>query len=328
MSIQECALYGELVLHLRDRAADLLVEDGGDVEEARGRLDAVIRDWFFTPRGDLHGCAPRDLIWAERKEKPNPVDPDRLVEFFDDDCPLCRAMYQEVKSAMEAGEEHGWEWHYDDGGCPLISLYDPDGWDELWAEEHATFEQWKAEQAERETHPPAPAYEPPPVESAEVSPEEFMARARQPWLDPALHQAARALADHVDCPEPSMFGPRYRRLTYDEALSLAVGLHEHGVDVEALLSQIAAFPYQNMALDWLSQPEMNVAMVIQAMEQVIEPDDEDELIRFRHHRDFILTLARLVHPGARLWLEGWLDAVAHGAFARAGGEAGDESDIF
>jgi hypothetical protein len=161
-----------------------------------------------------------------------------------------------------------------------------------------------------------------------VPPEEFIARARQPWLDPALHQAARALADHVDCPEPSMFGPHYRRLTYDEALSLAVGLHKHGVDVEALLSQIAAFPYQNMALDWLSQPEMNVAMVIQAMEQVIGPDDEDELARFRHHRDFILTLARLVHPGARLWLEGWLDAVAHGAFARAGRGAGDASDVF
>jgi len=34
----------------------------------------------------------------------------------------------------------------------------------------------------------------------------------------------------------------------------------------------------------------------------------------------LLTLARVVHPGARLWLQGWLDAVAHGAFTRTGGE--------
>jgi hypothetical protein len=42
-----------------------------------------------------------------------------------------------------------------------------------------------------------------------------------------------------------------------------------------------------------------------------------------HHRDFILSLAQVVPPGARLWLQGWLDAVAHGAFARAGGQEAD-----
>jgi len=320
MSIQECALYGELVLYLRDRAAELLAGDGGDVEAERERLDASIRDWFFALQDELHGCAPRDLIWAEQKGEPNPIHPEQLAEFFDDDCPICQATHQEVQAAIEAGEEHGWQWHYDDGGCPLISIYDPEGWDERWADEHASFEQWKAEQAEQEAQTAAPAYEPLPVEDAKVSPEEFIAQARQPWLDPALHRAARMLADHVDCPIPSLFGLRYRRITYDEALSLAVGLHEHEVDVEALLAQIAAFPYQNVALDWLSQPEQNVAMMIQAMEQVIPADDEDELARFRHHRDFILALARVVHPGARLWLQGWLDAVAHGAFVRAGGE--------
>jgi hypothetical protein len=324
---QESALYGDLVLYLRDRAAELLAGDGGDAEAERGRLDAVVRDWFFTPQDGLHGCAPRDLIWAEQKGEPNPIHPDRLAEFFEDDCPLCQAMHQDVKAAVEAGEEHGWQWHYDDGGCPLISYYDPEGWDARWAEEDAAFERWQAEQAERETGTPAaPAYEPPPVESAEVSPEEFVARARQPWLDPVLHHAARALAAHVDCPEPTLFGPRYRRLTYDEALSLAVGLHEQGVDVETLLAQIEAFPYQNVALDWLSQPEENVAVTIQALEQVIAPDDEEEVARFRHHRDFILALARVVRPGARLWLQGWLDAVAHGAFARSGGQEVD--DVF
>jgi len=326
MSIQECALYGELVLYLRDRAANLLTGDGDDVEAERERLDTVIRDWFLSPQDELHGCAPRDLIWAEQKGEPNPIHPDRLAEFFDDDCPICQAEYREVKAAIEAGEDSGWHWHYDDGGCPLIAHYDPEGWDERWVEEDAAFGRSQAERAGREPQPPAPPYEPPPVEADEVSPEEFIARARQPWLDPALHGAARALAAHVDCPEPTLFGPRYRRITYDEALSLAVGLHENGVDVEPLLAQIEAFPYQNVALDWLSRPEQNAAMMIQAMEQVIAPDDEDELACFRHHRDFILTLARVVQPGARLWLQGWLDAVAHGAFARASGEEMD--DVF
>ena len=324
MCYQECALYGDLVLYLRDRAAELLAGDGGKVQVEQARLDTVIRDWFFTPQDELHGCAPRDLIWAEQKGEPNPVHPDHLAEFFEDDCPLCQAMHHEVKVAIEAGEEHGWQWHYDDGGCPLIAQYDPEGWDARWAEEHATFERRRAERAEREAHSaPEPAYEHPPVESTEVTPEEFIARARQPWLDPALHDAARGLATRLDCPEPTLFGPRYRRLRYEEALSLAVGLHEQGVDVEALLAQMEAFPYQNVALDWLSRPEENVALTIQAMEQVIAPEQEDEITRFRHHRDFILSLARVVHPGARLWLQGWLDAVAHGAFARSGGEEVD-----
>jgi len=32
MSVQECALYGDLVLYLRDRAAELLAGDGSDAE--------------------------------------------------------------------------------------------------------------------------------------------------------------------------------------------------------------------------------------------------------------------------------------------------------
>jgi hypothetical protein len=51
---------------------------------------------------------------------------------------------------------------------------------------------------------------------------------------------------------------------------------------------------------------------------VVPPDDLEEQARFRQHRDFVLTLARVVSPGARLWLQGWLEAVAHGAFAPSG----------
>lgn len=39
------------------------------------------------------------------------------------------------------------------------------------------------------------------------------------------------------------------------------------------------------------------------------------MARFRHHRDFIFVLARLVPSGTRLWLQGWLEATAHGTFA-------------
>jgi hypothetical protein len=321
MCYQECALYGDLVLFLRDRAAELLAGADGNVAAEGERLDAIIRDWFFTPQERLHGCAPRDLIWAEQKGAPNPVHPEHLADFFgDDDCPICQATLQEVQQAMDAGEPHGWGWHYDDGGFPLIAHYDAEGWDERWAEEEATFADWQAGGVDAAAQAEPPAYQAPPVETGEVSPEEFLARARQPWLDPALHQVARALAGRVDCPEPSLVGLRYRRLAYDEALSLAAGLHEQGVDLAALLAQMEAFPYQNVALDWLSQPELNAAMMVEALEQVIAPEEAAELTRLRHHRDFVFTLARIVQPGARLWLQGWLDAVAVGAFARNTGE--------
>jgi hypothetical protein len=101
----------------------------------------------------------------------------------------------------------------------------------------------------------------------------------------------------------------YRRPTRSEALSFVAGLDRQGVDVGELLKQIEAWPYQNVALDWLSEPERNVALICRAMETEIPPDDEEQR-RFRHHRDFILNLARLIPPHARLWLQGWLDAVS------------------
>ncbi|MEJ5309246.1 MAG: hypothetical protein WHX52_05710 [Anaerolineae bacterium] len=41
MSYQEAALYGDLVLFLRDRAAELLARDG-DIEAQRAKLDTLI----------------------------------------------------------------------------------------------------------------------------------------------------------------------------------------------------------------------------------------------------------------------------------------------
>jgi hypothetical protein len=135
MCYQECALYGELVLWLRDQAARLLAGADGDVQQEQERLDKLIHDWFFTPQDDLHGCAPRDLIWAEQLGRPNPIDPARMDEFFFDDCPLCQLERENIEEALEAGEDLGFHWHYDDGGYPLIARYDPEGWDVRWAED-------------------------------------------------------------------------------------------------------------------------------------------------------------------------------------------------
>lgn len=328
MSIQEAALHGELVLYLRDRLAEFLAGEDGDFEDEQERLDAIIREWFFTPQRNLHGCAPRELIWAERRGEPNPVNPAHLDEFFVEDCSICQADLEQARDALKADRDPRWHWYYDAGGWPLIARYDPEGWEEFWAQEDAAFEQWRFDEGDEDgvdSDLAAAAYEPFAVEPDQVSPEEFIARLRQPWLDPGLHSAARALIDRLDCPEPSAFGFRYRPISYDEALSLLVGLHEHGVDVESLLAQIEIFPYQNVALDWLSRPEENTAMMIEAMEHEVLPDDEAEMIRFRHHRDFVLMLSQVVPPGARLWLQGWLEAVAHGAFARASREEVDDA---
>ena len=329
MCYQECALYGELVLWLRDRAAELLAAKPDGVEAQRERLDALIHDWFFTAQDELHGCAPRDLIWAEQLEQPNPIHPEHLDDFFEDDCLVCQAEKERLKAALDAGEEHGWQWHHDDGGVPLIACYDPEGWDARWAEGVVHFEAPCEQEEEEQVSPAAPDYEPLPSEPRKVDAQTFLEFLRRPWVDPALHQAAQKLVEHCDVPVPDAFaGLHYRRVTQSEAVSLAVGLAQQGVNVEALLAQIEAFPYQNVALDWLSQPEQNAAMMIQAMEQTISPHDEAELVRFRHHRDFIFVLARVVHPGARLWLQGWLDAVAGGAFARSSSDGEEADDVF
>jgi hypothetical protein len=328
VSIQEAALYGDLVLYLRGRTAEMIAGEHGSISRAEGELDSLIREWFLGPQDELHGCAPRDLIYAECKGTPNPIHPEHLDEFFIDDCPICQAEADEVKASLEAGEDPGWHWYYGDGGLPLIARYDPEGWDACWAEKEAAFEDMRAEQQEggpRDDGLAAAAYEPFPLQPTQVPPEEFLARMRQPWLDPALHRAAGALADRLDCPAPPSHGLQYRRVTHDEALSLLVGLKELGVDVGVLLAQIEAFPYQNIALDWLSRPVENVSLTIRAMENEIPPDDDAELARFQHHRDFILMLAQLIQPGARLWLQGWLEAVAHGAFAHSSREGVDET---
>jgi hypothetical protein len=315
MSVQEAALYGDLVLALRDHAAEQLaaLSPGGDVDAARARLDEFIRAWFFTPQEGLYGSAPREVIWREQLDEPNPIPKEYAAQIFDDDCPICQAMRQEIENA-ESDEAHGHHWTYCPDAC-LLDRYDPQGSEERWAREFADVE--AAREERQEAQPPAPGYAPPPILGPELDPQTFLSVLRRPWLDPELHRAAQKLAERCDVPLPPMpLGEPYRKVTRDEAASLVAGLHQQGVDVQALLEQIEAWPYQNVALDWLSEPERNAALTCRAIETEIDPGDEDELTRFRHHRDFIFTLARLVPPGARLWLSGWLEAVVHGAMVR------------
>lgn len=318
MSVQECALYGDLVLWLRDRAAELLAEAQGEattVEAETARLGELIRSWFFTPQEELYGSAPREVIWREQLGEPNPIPKEYVDDVIaGDDCPICQAMREEIESA-EDDHEHGWHWTYCPDSC-LLDIYDPEGSEERWDKEFARHEEWKAQREEERQTMTALPYAPPPVDSKQVDPETFLEVLQRPWLDPELHKAAGELADRCDVPAPGdRFGSGYRRLTQAEATSLVAGLHQQGVDVQALLAQIEAWPYRNLALDWLSEPEKNAAMICYALETEIDPDDEAELARFRQHRDFIFILARLVPPGARLWVQGWLEAVAHGAFA-------------
>lgn len=317
MSHQECALYGELVLWLRDRAAELQAGDRGDaaLKVEREKLDEKIREWFFAPQERLHGSAPRGIIWAEQLGEPNPMPPDAIDDMFEDDCPVCTFEKERIRAAIEAGEDHGFQWYFDDGGYPLIARYDPDGWDERWAAEDLDMEM-EPEHEHDAIPAAAPGYRAPATGPRGLDPEAFVEVLKRPWIDPGIQQAAQALVERCDVPVTGPpAGLHYRRLTLTEAISLLAGMDRQGVDVEALLAQIEAWPYQNVALDWFTEPEMHTAMICQAIELEEGPSDSEGPVRMRHHRDFILALARGVSPGARLWLQGWLEAVSQGAFA-------------
>ncbi len=96
---------------------------------------------------------------------------------------------------------------------------------------------------------------------------------------------------------------------------MLAGLDGQGVDIEALLTQIDAWPYRNIALDWLSDPLKNAAMLCLVLDQDAASGDQEGQTHVRQHRDLVFALAKVVPPGARLWLRGWLEALGIGAFA-------------
>lgn len=153
MSTQECALYGDLVRHLRDRCIERMAEldPTGGKDAAQAWANQVIRDWFFTSQKDLHGNTPRDVIWREWKGEPNIVPKDHEHEMYFDDCPICQAM-------KELEQEGEWHWYYDDGGYPLIAEYDPEGWDAYYADDAATSKQGDGMQSETDDDGIAPDF--------------------------------------------------------------------------------------------------------------------------------------------------------------------------
>ena len=105
-------------------------------------------------------------------------------------------------------------------------------------------------------------------------------------------------------------------------------LHSEGVDIEALLAQIEAFPYDDgISLVWLTDPESGIHMHATLLEQLGEEEREmypESLARLRHTAEFIHRLAALIPLHVRIWLRGWAAAHTHAAFARAVGLAPEE----
>ena len=131
MTIQEAALYGDLVVALRDFAAAHLAESSPDLdaETTGARLDEFIREWFFMPQEALYGSAPRDVIWREQLGESNPIPKEYAAEAYGDcDCPICQMMREEIESA-EDDEAHGHFWTYCPDSC-LLDRYDPEGSEE------------------------------------------------------------------------------------------------------------------------------------------------------------------------------------------------------
>ena len=129
--MQEAFLYGDLVLHLRDRWVEELASSSSNPDLMRkierARINEMIRRWFFTPQDeDLNGSSPRDIIRREERGEPNVVPHDHEHKMFFDDCPLCEAM---KNGELDLGEMH---WTY----CPdmtLLDQYDPEGYDAKYA---------------------------------------------------------------------------------------------------------------------------------------------------------------------------------------------------
>ena len=148
---------------------------------------------------------------------------------------------------------------------------------------------------------------------------------RRTWVDERLEKMAQRLIERLDCPiKQGLFGPDYRRLRQKECLALVKGLDEQEVELDDLIKEIEEWPYQNVALDWLSEPERHVYLIIHAMENRTDPADKAELVRFRAHRDFLFMLCQLIPYNARLWLQGWLEGLSLGETARQDDELDDD----
>ena len=195
------------------------------------------------------------------------------------------------------------------------------------------FEGVEEERVENVTN--VPDYDPPPLKEGHGGDivQLWMRSAYEPWPDLPLERAAQVLSEHIgySVPQPPLTHESCRlswtHFSEMEARALAFELHSAGVDIEALLEQIVAFPYDDVSLAWLTEPERCTHLHTTLVEQMDEEEREmypESLAHLRHTAEFIYRVAALIPPHVRIWLRGWSAAFAHAAFARAVGLAPEE----
>jgi hypothetical protein len=177
-----------------------------------------------------------------------------------------------------------------------------------------------------------PEYDPPPLKTQRSGDmvQLWMRAAYEPWPDLPLERAAKVLSRSIgySVPQPPLTHESvclsWAHFDEMEARALAFELYIAGVDIEALLEQIEAFPYGEASLAWLTEPEecihMHAALVDQ-MDAKERKEHPESLAHLRHNIEFIYRLSSLIPPHVRIWLRGWSAAYTHAAFARAVGLA-------
>jgi hypothetical protein len=180
-----------------------------------------------------------------------------------------------------------------------------------------------------------PEYDPPPLKTQRSGDmvQLWMRAAYEPWPDLPLERAAKVLSRSIgySVPQPPLTHESvclsWAHFDEMEARALAFELYIAGVDIEALLEQIEAFPYGEASLAWLTEPEecihMHAALVDQ-MDAKERKEHPESLAHLRHNIEFIYRLSSLIPPHVRIWLRGWSAAYTHAAFARAVGLAPEE----
>jgi len=180
-----------------------------------------------------------------------------------------------------------------------------------------------------------PKYDPPPMKkshSAELV-QLWMSTAYESWPDLPMERAVQVLSRSLcySVPQPPLTYESaslgWARFDVKETRALVFELHQAGVDIEALLKQVEAFPYDDVSLVWLIEPENCIhrhTTLVELMKDEERERDPESLARLRHTAEFVHRIAELIPPHVRIWLRGWSAVYIHAAFARAVGLAPQE----
>lgn len=180
-----------------------------------------------------------------------------------------------------------------------------------------------------------PDYNPPPIKKHDSSDlvQLWMETAYEAWPDLPMEKLVETLSTRLSysIPRPPLtydiVNMEWARFSIAEARALAFELHQAGIDMEALLDQITAFPYHDISLAWLIEPERSIFMHATLADQMDEAERQEypeSFARLRHTAEFINRIARLIPQHMRIWLKGWTAAYVHAAFAQAVGLASPE----